>query len=249
MVRYKKVLLAMIVGVLCLGVISGCGKVSCDFHSTQEAQKYVLSKLKNKYHETFVFVEEPDYKEEKIGLNWISGKIVPEDDPEKIAFVYARNTGMFTDNYHVYDYADQIRELAVPLFAEKDYIKETCITVQGRRSDTAWTGKEPLEEYVEKGEYDIIADVYLYEDRTDEEYVEQICLLIGEISGCELNVQLDIWDKSDEWIFRAFPDDGELVKDREYILEQIHSHRSLRESMDDYEEWKKQMEVEGSKEK
>ncbi len=64
--------------------------------------------------------------------------------------------------------------------------------------------------------------------------------MINEISGCGLHVQLDVWDKSDEWIFRAFPDDGELVNDKEYILEQIYSYRSLRESTKDYEEWKNQ---------
>lgn len=238
--RYKKALFGILAGILCIGLLSGCGRLPWDFRSSEEAQKYVLSKLKRKYHQTFVFTEEPRYKEEKIGIHWISGKIAPKDDPEEVASVYARNTAMFKDTYHVYYFADPIRELAADLFKDKDYIKETKITVKGRSSNTKWTGKETLEEYLEKGEYQIIADVYLYENQTDEEYVEQICLLIDVISKCNLHVQLDVWDKSDEWIFRAFPDDGELVKDQEYILEMIHSHRSLRENDEYYEEWKKQ---------
>lgn len=154
--------------------------------------------------------------------------------------MYARNTAMFEDTYHAYFFADQLRELAAAFFADKPYIKEMEITVKGRGTDTLWTGEETVEEYVEKGEYEIIADVYLYEDRPDEEYLEQILLLIEEINGCGLNIQLDVWDKADEWIYRVFADDVELAKDRDYILESIHSHRSLRESIEDYEQWKKE---------
>lgn len=244
--KHKKVLLVIVAAFLCVGLFSGCGKLPWDFKSSEEAQKYVLSTLKNKYKESFVFTKEPQYKEEKIGIYWIRGEVAPEGEPEKVATVYARNTGMFEDTYHTYYFADQIKELAAQIFKDKDYIRETEITVKGRSSDTKWTGKETLDEYLEKGEYQIIADVYLYENLTDEEYVEQICLLIKEISGCGLHVQLDVWDKSDRWIFRAFPDDGEMVNDREYILEKIHANRGLRESMDNYEEWKRQNETENS---
>lgn len=45
--RYKKILLGVIAGVLCLGLLSGCGGYSHDFNSSEEAQKYVLAKLKD----------------------------------------------------------------------------------------------------------------------------------------------------------------------------------------------------------
>lgn len=240
--KYKKRILCMIVGIFCAGLFSGCVRLPWDFHSSQEAQKYVLRRLENKYHKPFVFTEEPEYKEEKIGIHWIRGKIAPEDAPEQEAYVYARNTAMFTDNYHAYYYADSLIPLAEALFAGKEYIKDMEITVSGRRSSTKWSGKEPLEEYIEKGEYQIYADVYLYENLTDEEYVEQVCLLIRTISGCGLHVQLDVWDTEDEWIFRAFPDDGELAEDKENILKTIYSHRSLMESLEDYEKWKAEQE-------
>lgn len=238
--KHKRAVICILVGILCIGFLGGCAKLPWGFNSSEEAQKYVLKKLKHKYHETFVFTEEPTYKEEKIGIHWISGEIAPEDDPDKTATVYARNTAMFEDTYHAYYFADRLSELASKLFEDKDYIKDTCITVKGRGSDTKWIGKETLNEYLEKGEYQIIADIYLYENLSDEEYVEQTSLLIKEISGCGLHVQMDIWDKSDEWIYRAFPDDGELAEDKDEILRKIHSHRSLMESIEDYEEWKKE---------
>ena len=44
--RYKKILLGVIAGVLCLGILNGCSGYSHDFNSGEEAQKYILSKLK-----------------------------------------------------------------------------------------------------------------------------------------------------------------------------------------------------------
>lgn len=238
--KCKKIMLGLVMIALCMGLFSGCINLPWDFRSSEEAQAYVLSRLEKKYQKSFVFVEEPTYKEEKIGIHWISGKIAPEDDPQKVARVYARNTAMFEDTYHAYFFADQLRERAAALFDSNDCIRDMEITVKGRGTDTLWTGEEAIEEYLEKGEYEIIADVYLYEDRPDEEYVEQIQLLIEEINGCGLNIQLDVWDKPDEWIYRVFADDVELAKDGDYILESIHSHRSLRESIEDYEQWKKE---------
>lgn len=234
----KKILLSILAGLFCFGIFSGCGSRPWDFQSTEEAQTYVLRRLKHKYHETFVFTEEPRYKEEKIGIHWISGKIAPKDTPEKTATVYARNTAKFNDTYHIYYFSEQIEELVYPFFSDKDYIKEIKIEVKGRGSNTEWTGKESIEKYLEKGEYQIIADIYLNENLTDAEYAQQIALLIDAISDCGLHIQMDVWDKPDEWIFRAFPDDGKIAKDQESIVDKIISHRSLRESMEDYEKWK-----------
>ena len=52
--RYKKFLLGVIAGVLCLGILNGCSGYSHDFNSSEEAQKYVLAKLKDKYNEEFI---------------------------------------------------------------------------------------------------------------------------------------------------------------------------------------------------
>lgn len=234
----KKILLCLLTGLLCMGMLTSCVRLPWDFRSSEEAQTYVLSKLQRKYGETFVFVEEPTYKEEQIGIHWISGNVAPENHPDQVATVYARNTALFKDNYHAYYFADQLQELAKPLLEGKDYIKEAEFHVQGRSSGAKWTGEEPVEEYIEQGEYDIIVDIYLNEDLSDEVYVEQVCDLIRTISNCGLLIRLDIWDRPDEWIFRAYADDGALADHPENVLNTIQANRSLRESMDDYKAWK-----------
>ena len=72
--RYKKFLLGVIASVLCLGLLNGCSSYSHDFNSSEEAQKYILSKLKDKYNEEFIITEVKKYKEEKIGLNCFTPK-------------------------------------------------------------------------------------------------------------------------------------------------------------------------------
>ena len=99
----------------CLGLLNGCSGYSHEFNSSEEAQKYVLAKLKDKYDKGFTVTEVSDYKEEKIGLNWILVKVSEKDDPLRTATVYARNTGLFEDGYHVYFYSDAIKKLAEPL--------------------------------------------------------------------------------------------------------------------------------------
>lgn len=114
--RYKKIVLSIIASVLCLGLLNGCSCYSHDFNSSEEAQKYILSKLKGKYNEEFIITEVKEYKEEKIGLNWIRANVSSKENSSQIATVYARNTGFFEDSYHVYYYSDEIEELATPLF-------------------------------------------------------------------------------------------------------------------------------------
>ena len=111
--RYKKFLLGVIAGVLCLGILNGCSGYSHDFNSSEEAQKYVLAKLKDKYNEEFIITEVKKYKEEKIGLNWIIAEVSSKENSSQTATVYTRNTGLFKDSYHVYYYSDEIKELIV----------------------------------------------------------------------------------------------------------------------------------------
>lgn len=125
--RYKKIVLSIIASVLCLGLLNGCSCYSHDFNSSEEAQKYILSKLKGKYNEEFIITEVKEYKEEKIGLNWIRANVSSKENSSQIATVYARNTGFFEDSYHVYYYSDEIEELATPLFTINSLINYASI--------------------------------------------------------------------------------------------------------------------------
>ena len=184
--RYKKIVLSIIASVLGLGLLSGCGGYSHDFNSSEEAQKYVLAKLKDKYNEEFTIKEVKKYKEEKIGLNWISVEVSSKENSSQTATVYARNTGLFEDSYHVYYYSDEIEELATPLFQDKSFIRNYQLEVQGHTTTTEWNGKESVKEYLKKREYEIETSIYLNEGKTDEEYAEEISYIMQEIVESDL---------------------------------------------------------------
>ena len=237
--RYKKIVLSIIASVLCLGLLNGCGGYSHDFNSSEEAQKYVLAKLKDKYDKGFNVIEVSNYKEEKIGLNWILVKVSEKDDPLRTATVYARNTGLFEDSYHVYYYSDEIEELATPLFQDKPFIRNYQLEVQGHTTTTEWNGKESVEEYLKKREYEIETSIYLNEGKTDEEYAEEISYIIQEIVESDLVFNISVYTNDDNIIFYSLPEQHSQP-DVEAILEKMEDVKRQQETKKDYKEWKKQ---------
>lgn len=234
-----KITLSIIASVLCLGLLNGCGGYSHDFNSSEEAQKYVLAKLKDKYNKGFTVTEVSNYKEEKIGLNWILVKVSEKDNPLRTATVYARNTGLFEDNYHVYYYSDEIKKLAEPLCKEKNYIQKYDIEIEGRPTSTEWTGKESTEEYIEKVEYTVVLKIYLQDGKAERDYAEEISDLMQDIMESDLNINFLVYANGEKLIFQSLPEQHRQ-SDVEFILEEMYSVRSLQETMEHAEEWKKQ---------
>lgn len=237
--RYTKLILGVLTGVFFLGVLNGCKGYSCDFHSSEEAQNYVLAKLKDKYREKFVITEVMTYKEEKIGLNWMIAEVSSKEDSSKTARVYARNTGYFKDDYHVYYYLEEIKKLVEPLCKEKDYIQKYETEIEGHPTSTAWTGEENIEEYLDKAEYTAILQIYLQEGKTDRQYAEEIFDFMKGIMESNLHFKLLVYTKDENPIFQSSPEQHRQ-SDVEFILEEMDSIRSLQETMEHYDEWKKQ---------
>lgn len=50
-------------------------------------------------------------------------EVSSKEDSSKTATVYARNTGYFKDDYHVYYYLDEIKKLVEPLGKDKVHSK------------------------------------------------------------------------------------------------------------------------------
>ena len=220
--RYKKILLGVIAGVLCLGILNGCSGYSHDFNSSEEAQKYILSKLKDKYNE-----------------EWIMAEVSSKENSSQTATVYTRNTGLFEDSYHVYYFSDEIKELATPLFQDKPFIRDYQIEVQGHTTTTEWNGKESVEEYLKKREYEIETSIYLNDGKTDEEYAEEISYIMQEIVESALVFNISVYTNDDNIIFYSLPEQHSQP-DVEAILEKMEDVKRQQEAKKDYKEWKKQ---------
>lgn len=237
--RYKKILLGVIASVLCLGLLNGCVSYSHDFNSSDEAQKYVLAKLKDKYNEEFIITEVKKYKEEKIGLNWIMAEVSSKENSSQIATVYARNTGLFEDTYHVYFYSDEIKKFATSLFQDKPFIRDYQFEVQGYITTTEWNGKESIEEYLKKREYEIETKIYLNEGKTDEEYAEEIFYIMQDIVESDLVFNISVYTNDDNLIFYSLPEQHSQP-DVDVILEKMEDVKRQQKTQKDYKEWKKQ---------
>ena len=237
--RYKKIVLSIIASVLCLGLLNGCSCYSHDFNSSEEAQKYILSKLKDKYNEEFIITEVKKYKEEKIGLNWIMAEVSSKENSSQTATIYTRNTGLFEDSYHVYYYSDEIEELATPLFQDKPFIRNYQLEVQGHTTTTEWNGKESVEEYLKKREYEIETSIYLNEGKTDKEYAEELSYIMQEIVESDLVFNISVYTSDDNLIFYSLPEQHSQP-DVEVILEKMADVKRQQKTQKDYKEWKKQ---------
>jgi len=145
-----------------MAVLSG-GCSMETFKTQSEGEKYALAQMQKRYGKEFVFVSEPYYKEEIIGLNWISGDVAPKDAPDELAGVYVTNTGEIGDTYHAYYFRQEIEALMEPFFLDKDYIQDYRIRIDGKQTTRKWTGKESLEEYLEPGKTDDEYADYIYD--------------------------------------------------------------------------------------
>ena len=237
--RYKKIVLSIIASALCLGLLNGCSGYSYDFNSSDEAQKYVLTKLKDRYNEKFIITEVKKYKEEKIGLNWIMAEVSSKENSSQTATVYARNTGLFEDNYHIYYYSDKIKELATPLFQDMPFIRDYQLEVQGHTTTTEWNGKESVEEYLKKREYEIETSIYLNEGKTDKEYAEELSYIMQEIVESDLVFNISVYTNDDNLIFYSLPEQHSQL-DVDVILEKMDDVKRQQKTQKDYKKWKKQ---------
>ena len=162
-----------------------------------------------------------------------------KENSSQTATVYARNTGLFEDNYHIYYYSDIIKELATPLFQDKPFIRGYQIEVQGHTTTTEWNGKESVEEYLKKREYEIETNIYLNEGKTDEEYAEEISHIMQEIVESDLVFNISVYTNDDNLIFYSLPEQHSQP-DVEVILEKMEDVKRRQKTQKDYKEWKKQ---------
>lgn len=187
----------------------------------------------------FNATEISNYKEEKIGLNWILVKVSEKDDSLRTATVYARNTGLFEDSYHVYFYSDEIKKLPEPLCKDKNYIQKYDIEIEGRPTSTEWTGKESIEEYIEKAEYTVVLKIHRQDGKAESEYAEEISDLMQEIMQCDLNIHILVYVNGENPIFYSLPEE-DRQSDVDFILKEMYNIKSLQESIEHADEWKKQ---------
>ena len=165
------------------------------------------------------------------------------DSQEDVFQISARNTGRFRDSYHISFFKDKLYERVEPLCQNKDYIWEYEIEIWGHLSESEWTGKESLEEYIKKEEYTVELEIDLPAGQTDEQYVEEISDWLTELSKTDYNIRARAKEGENGLII--FDEElGGTNKERcERIKENLEDNiQDTREGSifdQEYEEWKK----------
>ena len=77
------------------------------------------------------------------------------------------------------------------------------------------------------------------EGKTDEEYAEEISDLMQEIVESDLVFNISVYTNDDNLIFYSLPEEHRR-SDVDFILEEMYNIKSLQESMEHADEWKKQ---------
>ena len=134
---------------------------------------------------------------------------------------------------------NEIKELATPLFQDKPFIRNYQLEVQGHTTTTEWNGKESVEEYLKKREYEIETSIYLNEGKTDKEYAEELSYIMQEIVESDLVFNISVYTNDDNIIFYSLPEQHSQP-DVEAILEKMEDVKRQQETKKDYKEWKKQ---------
>jgi len=189
-----------------MAVLSG-GCSMETFKTQSEGEKYALAQMQKRYGKEFVFVSEPYYKEEIIGLNWISGDVAPKDALDEVAGVYVTNTGEIGDTYHAYYFRQEIEALMEPFFLDKDYIQDYRIRIDGKQTTRKWTGKESLEEYLEAGEYMADLAIYLEPGKTDDEYADYIYDWLKGLYTTDYNIMVRVGEGTKDDCVMIFEQD------------------------------------------
>ena len=118
-----------------------------------------------------------------------------------------------------------------------------CVTgkfeVQGHTTTTEWNGKESVEEYLKKREYEIETSIYLNEGKTDKEYAEELSYIMQEIVESDLVFNISVYTSDDNIIFYSLPEQHSQPE-VEVILEKMADVKRQQKTQKDYKEWKKQ---------
>ena len=222
----------MINNKIVLGYI-GNGKSTNRYHLPfvlQRKDKFIVKTIYNPHihHDVWDKIE---------GINYTEN----QDD---IFQVYARNTGLFKDSYHITFFKEKLYNMIEPLCQEKKYIKKYEIDISGNLSETKWTGKEDIDEYIKKEEYTIEPMIYLENNQTDEQYAEIISDWLMTLSKLECSMRVLV--KIEDLNIVIFDEDFESGEKNmneyteELLKEEINNTRKNSNTIKEYKKWKQE---------
>ena len=111
-------------------------------------------------------------------------------------------------------------------------------------SETKWTGKEDIDEYIKKEEYTIEPMIYLENNQTDEQYAEIISDWLMTLSKleCSMRVLVKIEDLNIVIFDEEFESGEKNMNEytEELLKEEINNTRKNSNTIKEYKKWKQE---------
>jgi hypothetical protein len=210
----KNKIIGTVVACVCCLSVSGCSIVkeeirtiikysNEDYTNKEEAEKFVLSTLKEKYNKEFEIVEsEYGYYKDR-GVKRYQGPCCEKAHPEKAFSVVATSVGEFNDNYPLAFFEDELLKMGDELLFGDPMIEQYSVNLKGgfTSENNVYTPKDSAITYFKTcvGRAGIV--VLLQSGYSDEEYAKEIKLLYDEL----YEIYGDIWlhvAESQQYIFQ-----------------------------------------------
>lgn len=119
------------------------------YSNQDEARKYVLKEMNERYGESFVILEKEKYKSYPIYGDVYVCEVAPEWDVEKSTIVRVTQRGELSDGWAAYLFSDEIIEKARKTLIETEDITIKSITPKSPATQRLWTKEDGKEEYLQ----------------------------------------------------------------------------------------------------
>lgn len=143
------------IGVISLAILmlGGCGLIHV-FANQEEARKYVLSSMEERYGEVFTILEKEHYTSYPLYGDVYICEVAPEEDKEKITFVRVTQRGELSDSWATYLFNDEVAGDAREKLVETEDIKIKSVLLMAPHTQRLWKKEDGIEKYLqESGAY------------------------------------------------------------------------------------------------
>ncbi len=196
------------------------------FENQEEAEKYLLAGLKERYGKEFIIISSDSYDEYgPIYGDVYVAKVAPADNTEQIFGGRTLQTGAVTDTYGEFIFWDVLTGEIEAVCESTPYLVDFTVKIECGYTEYAWTPQDDAQEFLEKSSGNVRVNARLENGKSAEEYTELILDFLERIYQCKSTdrLLLNVTDKDKNDLFFGYisvnTDSQQLTK--EDILENI----------------------------
>lgn len=206
------------------------------FENEQQAQTYLLAELEKKYGFPFILVQSKSYTQYgPLYGDVLVAQVAPASAPEQTAWARATQSGTVDDEWAAWIFKEAAEQPFYELCAQKDYLKNYKVRLNGANTILTWTQEDSLKDYLSQHDVEIRVDLELVQELTAEEYADQIKDFLKDLeqTGRSVRAAVLLCVESENHgmfegvlFFRSFDfrDKDYTLPDYKQLVEEIEEH-------------------------